>query len=118
MPEVEASGIEIHDEVYGEEEPLVLLAGLVGFGASWGPQIPLFAEDFLTIVPDHRGTGRSSVSDGPYTIEDHARDMPGCGGQSVAGLSTSQAPRRGVPSRKSLRSSIRMFLFSTPDPFS
>ncbi len=39
--------------------------------------IPLVAEDFLTIVPDHRGTGRSSVPDGPYTIEDHAQDMAG-----------------------------------------
>lgn len=34
MPEVEASGIETHDEAYGEEALLVLLAGLVSFGAS------------------------------------------------------------------------------------
>ncbi len=94
MPGVEANGIGIHYEVYGEGEPLVLLAGGVGFGASWGPRIPLVAEDFLTIVPDHRGTGRSGVPDGPYTIEDHAQDMAGmlrsigCGPAHIVGSST------------------------------
>ena len=57
MPKASVNGIQIHYEVEGAGEPVMLLVGLPGVGKGWGPQIELFAGDFLTIVPDQRGGG-------------------------------------------------------------
>ena len=75
MPKVAVNDIEVYYEVHGKGAPVMLITGLGGVGASWGPQIPLFAKEFLTIVPDHRGAGRTSFPKGGYTIEQHASDM-------------------------------------------
>ena len=97
MAKAAVNDIEIYYEVQGRGAPLLLLAGLVGVGASWGPQIPLFAKEFLTIVPDHRGTERSGVPEGGYSIERHASDMAElirglkCGPVHVIGDSTGGA---------------------------
>lgn len=77
MPTMRVNDIEMHYDEQGAGEPLLLLTGLGGVGASWGPQIPMFAREFRTIVPDHRGTGRTSAPATGYTIEQHARDMAG-----------------------------------------
>lgn len=75
MPTVAVNDIEVYYEIHGRGDPLMLITGLGGVGASWGKQIRLFAEAFRTIVPDHRGAGRTSVTEGGYTIERHASDM-------------------------------------------
>jgi len=49
---------------------------------SWGPQIGLFAKDFLTVVPDHRGAGRTSFPEHGYTIDQLASDMAESSGVS------------------------------------
>ncbi len=75
MPYATHGDIQIYYELHGSGDPVMLLTGLGGVGAAWGPQIELFASDYLTIVPDHRGTGRSSKPADGYTIEALAADM-------------------------------------------
>ncbi len=77
MPTVRVDGLEIFYEEHGAGDPVVLIPGLSGVGAGWGPQIPRFAQEFRTIVPDHRGAGKSGAPEGGYTIRQHARDMAG-----------------------------------------
>lgn len=97
MSKAAVNGIEIYYEVSGKGDPVMLITGLGGAGASWGPQIPLFAKEFLTIVPDHRGAGQSSHPEGGYTIEQLASDMAqllqglGCGPAHIVGSSTGGA---------------------------
>ena len=75
MPTLKTNDIETYYEEHGAGDPVILITGLGGAGASWGPQVPLFAKDFRTIVPDHRGAGRTTVSEGGYTIGQLASDM-------------------------------------------
>jgi aminoacrylate hydrolase len=97
MPKAAVNGIEIHYELQGKGDPVMLITGLGGSGWGWGPQIPRFAKEFLTIVPDHRGAGQSSHPEDGYTIEQHASDMAetlrglGCGPTHVIGSSTGGA---------------------------
>src|ERR1700722_9204917 len=55
--------------------PVMMITGLGGVGASWGSQIKRFAEHFYVILPDHRGTGRSTHTLDGYTTEKLAEDM-------------------------------------------
>lgn len=75
MPDVDVNGVSIHYELYGSGSPVMLLTGLNGVAAAWGPQIELFASNHRVIAPDHRGAGRSSFPSDGYTIEQHAADM-------------------------------------------
>ncbi len=77
MPTVQVNDIEVFYEERGSGDPVMLLTGLGGVGASWGPQIARFAREFRTIVPDHRGAGKTDAPETGYTIEQHASDMAG-----------------------------------------
>lgn len=97
MPSVDVGGCPIHYEVQGAGDPVMLITGLGGVGRSWGRTIDLFAERYLTIIPDHRGTGASGTPDHGYTIARHAADMAavlgdiGAGPTHVVGSSTGGA---------------------------
>lgn len=86
----------IHFETYGSGEPLMLITGLGGVGRAWGSVVELFADDFFVIVPDHPGTGQSSVP-AEFTIAHHADSMAealhelGCGPTHLVGSSTGGA---------------------------
>jgi aminoacrylate hydrolase len=77
MPKLEAQGISLHYEVFGDRRnpPLLLIAGLGGTGAGWGAQIERFAADHFVVLPDHRGTGQTTRAADGYTIAQHAADM-------------------------------------------
>ena len=65
-----------YEELGDPSKPTVLMiSGLGGVGASWGPQIQHFSEHFRVVLPDHRGTGRSTHSPGGYTTQQLASDM-------------------------------------------
>jgi aminoacrylate hydrolase len=77
MATLNTDGIEQYYGTFGDpgKPPVMLITGLGGAGTSWGTQIKRFAERYFVIVPDHRGTGRSSRTKEGHTIEQLAKDM-------------------------------------------
>src|SRR5580658_3394940 len=65
------------DMVHGTrgKPPVILIAGLGGAGTSWGTFPERFARDHFVVVPDQRGTGKTTRSDGGYTVSQLATDM-------------------------------------------
>lgn len=69
---------ELHVVRRGEGEPLLLIQGMSGSHLSWGdPFTDLLAQRVETIAYDHRGIGRSSRVDDPFSIADLADDAAG-----------------------------------------
>lgn len=99
MASLTTQGIDLYYELYGDPSgpPVLLISGLGGVGASWGPQIELFAERYRVILPDQRGTGQTTRATGGYTTGQLAADMTalvdhiGLGAVHVVGESTGGA---------------------------
>ncbi len=77
MATAQVNGIEIHYRVKGSGPPLLLISGLGQNSSAWVPLLPALAENFTCISFDNRGTGRSSVPPGPYTIDQMGDDAAG-----------------------------------------
>jgi aminoacrylate hydrolase len=77
MATLSAQGISIHYELLGDpsKPPVLLISGLGGSGVSWGSQAQRFATDYFVIVPDQRGTGKTTQAEDGYSIAQLARDM-------------------------------------------
>jgi len=74
----ETNGIYIHYTRTGRNSlPSILLHGLTGNGICWTALARDLERDYDVIMPDARGHGRSSVPDGGYRYEDHAKDVVG-----------------------------------------
>jgi aminoacrylate hydrolase len=92
-------GISQYYEVHGDaaNPPVLLVSGLGGVGASWGPQIKRFSESYYVILPDQRGTGQTTHALDGYTTRQLATDMAslidhlGLGPVHVVGSSTGGA---------------------------
>ena len=69
-------GVEQYYEVMGQGTPLLCLPAFPFTHMMYREQQAL-AEYARLILPDYRGTGRSSFTDGPYTMELLADDMLG-----------------------------------------
>jgi pimeloyl-ACP methyl ester carboxylesterase len=70
-------GAELHYDLRGDGEPLLLLHGFTGSGVDW---VHLFemnelARRFRLIIPDARGHGRSTNPSGAFTHRQCARDL-------------------------------------------
>ncbi|MEV6981174.1 alpha/beta hydrolase [Sphaerisporangium sp. NPDC051017] len=99
MSTLNAQDISLYYETHGDPEapPVLLLSGLGGVGASWGTQIARFAEKYHVILPDQRGTGRTTRALNGYTTRQLAADMAslveelGVGPVHVVGASTGGA---------------------------
>ena len=74
MPHVSIGDAEIYYEEQGQGPALMLVPGLGGQGAFWGPQMRDFSRDFRVIVHDHRGAGRSTHSRIQYSVDQMAAD--------------------------------------------
>lgn len=74
MPHADAGGAKIYFETHGSGDPLLLIAG---FGSNatvyWANTAPL-SDRFRVIAIDPRGSGRSDVTPGPYTMAQLADD--------------------------------------------
>jgi pimeloyl-ACP methyl ester carboxylesterase len=72
------NGQQLHFEVQGEGDPLVLVMG-IGYDSSiWKlHQAAALARHFRVVIFDNRDAGRSSRASGPYTITDMADDVAG-----------------------------------------
>src|SRR5581483_11706606 len=76
---IDLGGTRLHYRMDGEHElPVLVLSNSLGTDLSmWEPQMPELARRFRVVRYDTRGHGRSSVTSGPYTIEQLARDVLG-----------------------------------------
>jgi 3-oxoadipate enol-lactonase len=77
MAFAELGDVRIRYELEGEaEEPVVLLSNSLGTDLTlWDPQAAAWRRRFRLLRYDTRGHGRSSVTPGPYTIEQLGRDV-------------------------------------------
>lgn len=73
MPFAEVNGIRLHYERQGSGTPLLLITGLAGNVSFWNRAVQLIGEGYDVITIDNRGSGLTE-SEGPFTIEDMARD--------------------------------------------
>src|SRR5262245_32543191 len=78
MPKVEINGFEMHYEIRGEGQPLLLLHGGMGIGGDWRYVFPADPADYRVIVPDLRGHGQSTSPAEGFTFRacaDHVRKL-------------------------------------------
>ncbi len=79
MPRIKVDGIHINYEIYGREEGDVLMFSH-SLGTNllmWDPQVKAFRDRYKIICFDTRGHGKSDVPEGPYTLEEMAKDAIG-----------------------------------------
>jgi pimeloyl-ACP methyl ester carboxylesterase len=77
MPKIQANGINIHYEIHGTGEPVLLIGGLGADTFLWFRQTPELSKHFQVIVFDNRGAGESDKPEEPYTIKMFADDTAG-----------------------------------------
>jgi pimeloyl-ACP methyl ester carboxylesterase len=73
--QVRLAGVELHCEITGAGEPLLLIHGLGSCGEDWQPQIDRFRGRYRVITCDLRGHGKSSKPRSPYSIGLFAGDV-------------------------------------------
>jgi pimeloyl-ACP methyl ester carboxylesterase len=71
----EIDGCQIHYEVRGDGDPLLLLHGGLGAGTDWQHVFPDDPIGFRTILPDMRGHGHSTNPSGEFTFRQAALDV-------------------------------------------
>lgn len=74
MPAVQVKGVDIHYEVNGEGEPVLLLPGLGTNRSYYGAAEPLLRKSFRVILVDPRGLGESKDPKADFIAESMAPD--------------------------------------------
>jgi 3-oxoadipate enol-lactonase len=74
VPHVSVNGISLYYEEVGSGPPLLLISGLGQSRIAYATVAPVLADRYRVITFDNRGTGRSDVPPGPYTIAEMAAD--------------------------------------------
>jgi len=98
-------GANLYYERTGAGAPVLLVMGLGMNATGWWRTIPVLAQRLEVIAFDNRGSGRSDVTDGPYTMEQLADDavavLDACGidrahvyGISLGGMIAQQVALR------------------------
>ena len=77
MATARVNGINIHYEIDGTGEPLLLIMGLGANTTGWYRQIPEFSHEYQVIAFDNRGAGRSDKPNEAYSIAQMADDAHG-----------------------------------------
>jgi 3-oxoadipate enol-lactonase len=77
MPFADSNHAKIHYALEGQAgKPVLVLSNSLGTDFSmWDPQIPDFTNSLRVLRYDTRGHGKSSVTPGPYSIEQLAKDV-------------------------------------------
>jgi len=74
MPYAAVPSGQLYYERGGAGPPLVMVSGLGGLASFWRAQRSRLETQFTVIVYDHRGSGRSTRSPPPYSIETMSAD--------------------------------------------
>ena len=72
---IEANGLEVYHEDYGEGGPLLLIHGGTATSQSWASHLPAFTEHFKVFTPDSRGHGRTDNPTGELGYRAMADDL-------------------------------------------
>ena len=77
MPIAQLRDVSIHYELVGlPDAPVLMFSNSLGATLSmWDPQMTTLRNQFRILRYDTRGHGQSSVTPGPYTVEQLARDV-------------------------------------------
>ena len=75
MPTIAVNGFEMHYQLRGDGEPLLLLHGGMGTGDDWRQVFPSDPPGYRLIVPDLRGHGGSTNPGGAFTFRQCAQDV-------------------------------------------
>ena len=77
MPFLKSTDAQIHYAIEGPPgQPALILSNSLGADFSmWDPQIPEFTKSLRVVRSDTRGHGESSVTPGPYSIKQLAKDV-------------------------------------------
>ena len=75
MPRISIGDCALHYEAHGSGEPLLLVPGLGGVGASFYKQIPELSRRYRVIVHDHRGCGQSDRPVMRYAMGQMTQDL-------------------------------------------
>lgn len=77
MPFLESENVRIHYALEGQSgSPALVLSNSLGTNYSmWDPQVPEFLKTLQVLRYDTRGHGQTSVPQGPYAIEQLAKDV-------------------------------------------
>src|SRR5688572_27123327 len=75
MPDARLNDCEMHYDLRGDGEPLLLLHGGMGIGADWQHVFPTDPDGYRVIVPDLRGHGRSTNPAASFTFRQCADDV-------------------------------------------
>jgi pimeloyl-ACP methyl ester carboxylesterase len=75
MPHTQVNGINLHYEIEGQGQPLLLIMGLGAPAAAWDPEfVREMGKIYKVITYDNRGTGLSDKPDVPYSVAMFASD--------------------------------------------
>jgi pimeloyl-ACP methyl ester carboxylesterase len=78
MPMTKIGDVNLHYQVQGVGDPLLLIMGYRGSSYMWGEELlQLLSRDFQVIIFDNRGTGKSDKPNAIYTIPMMADDAAG-----------------------------------------
>ena len=75
MPQVAIADGEIHYEVTGQGDPLILVSGLSVVARHWQPQLAAFAARYKVVTYDQRGTGASDHRQREFSLDQMAREL-------------------------------------------
>ena len=74
MSKLKVRDVNLHYEITGQGQPLLLIHGLGSSARDWELQVPVFAQNYRVVAFDVRGHGRSDKPPGPYSIPLFADD--------------------------------------------
>jgi 3-oxoadipate enol-lactonase len=77
MSSIRVGDVELHVEEGGDGPALLLIAGIPAIASDWAPLRERVAAWRHVIAYDNRGSGRSTVTPGPYTTRRLAADAAG-----------------------------------------
>lgn len=75
MKKVRANGIDFSYEKHGKGEPLFLISGFTNHRGMWRKIFPKLKDFFEVFLFDNRGSGQTTATPPPYTIELLANDV-------------------------------------------